>query len=113
MKLMIIILKDENLLEQVTSILVEAGFYDASVLDGENIETLADTTMPLLASFKNLFSDDFSYNRTIVCPAADPQMIKDALNIFEKEQIDFSNPQTGTLFTLPCTVFTGENREDL
>ncbi len=113
MKLMVIILKHEQLLDQVTSILLEAGLYDASVLDGENIETLADASMPLLSSFKSLFGDEFSYNRTIICPVRYTEAIRDVLDIFNQEGIDFTDPETGVFFTLPCSIFTGDNVEEL
>ncbi len=113
MKLLVIILKNESLLEQVTSALVEAGLYDSSVLDGENIETLADASMPLFTSFKNLFGEDFSYNRTVISPVRDPRAVQDVLDIFEQENIDFTDPDTGTLMTIPCVLFNGDNREDL
>ena len=113
MKLLIIILKQEQLLDQVNSALLEAGLYDSSVLDGENIESLAGTATPLLSSFATLFGEDFSYNRTIVSPAADDEAVRDLLSIFEHEGIDFSDPDTGVLLTIPCTVFNGANQEDL
>ncbi len=113
MKLLVIILKNERLLDRITSILLEVGLFDSSVLDGENIESLADTAMPLFSSFKALFGKDYSYNRTIISPVLDSDSIYEFTRVCEKEGIDFSNPEIGSLFSVPCTVFTGDNGEDL
>ncbi len=113
MKLLIIILKNEKLLDQISSILLEVGLYSSSVLDGENIDALADSPMPLFSSFKSLFGENYSYNRTILCPVEHDEDIQDFLNICRQEKIDLTNPDTGTLLSVPCSVYTGENSGDL
>lgn len=113
MKLLIIILKQEHLLDQISSILLEVGLFGSTVLDGENIETLADSPMPLFSSFKSLFGENYSYNRTIVSPVEDNESILDFLHICAHEGIDFSDPDTGVLLTVPCRIFTGENSNEL
>lgn len=113
MKLLVVILKNERLFDRISSILLEVGLFDSSVLDGENIESLKDTAMPLFSSFKSLFGKDYSYNRTIIGPVYDNEAIFQFVKICEKEGIDFSNPETGCLFSLPCSIYTGDNGEDL
>ncbi len=113
MKLLIIILKQEHLLDQVSSILLEVGLYGSTVLDGENIETLADSPMPLFSSFKSLFGEDYSYNRTIISPVENNESIQDFLNICAHEGIDLSDPEIGVLLTVPCLIYTGENSNEL
>ncbi len=113
MKLLVIMLKKERLLEKIITILLETGMFDSSVIDGENIETLAKSKMPLFTSFKALFGADYSYNMTIISPVYDSSSIKDFVKICDKEGIDFSNPETGTLLSLPAAIFTGNNEDDL
>lgn len=113
MKLLVIILKDESLLDRISSILVEVGLFDSSVLDGEGVETLMEGAQPVFASFKDLFGRGYMYNRTIVSPVQDPQAIPDFLRVCQQEQIDLANPEVGVLFTLPCTIFDGANGDQL
>ncbi len=113
MKLMIIILKDESLLDRISSILLEVGLFDSSVLDGESIESLSDEGLPLFASFKSLFGKEYSYNRTLFIPVGDARDIKVFLHICQKEGIDFSNPEKACLMTLPCQIYDGSNGDSL
>ena len=113
MKLLIMILKDESLLEQIASIMVEQGLYESAIIDGENIESLAGGSVPLLTSFRSLFGDFGSYNRTIICPIDAGDTLLGLLAVFSQEGIDFSRPEIGTLLTVPCTVFDGNNGEVL
>ncbi len=109
MKLLIMILKDESLLEQIASIMVEQGLYEAAIIDGENIESLAGGSVPLLTSFRSLFGDFGSYNRSIICPLGAGDTLLSLLAVFSQEGIDFTRPETGTLLTVPCMIYDGSN----
>lgn len=113
MKLLMIILKDESLLEVVASILVEEGLYRTAVIDGENIESLVGEGIPLFTSFKSLFGDQGAYNRTIFCPIEQQKVLEDLLAVFAQEGIDFSSEEVGSLLTIPCTLFNGKNGDAL
>ncbi len=113
MKLLILILKKEELLDRILGILVETGFHDVSILDGENHEAFMFESNPVIASFRDLFSRQPPYNRTLLCPAPEPTMIADFVNICTKEGIPLQDPEIGLLLSLPCTIYTGSNLKDM
>ncbi len=102
MYVMIIILKEEKLLKKLISILIEFGMYDASVLDGEGIENLAVQTNPLFSSLRNLFSESYVYNKTIITPVVSKKDTASFLTVCKEQGIDFAESDIGSIMVIPC-----------
>jgi hypothetical protein len=107
MRLLLLILKDESLLNPVSAALLEVGLYDATVLDGEGIDGFGDVGMPLFASFKGLFGTEYSYNRSLFIPVSDHRQVKEFLKICRSEGIDLANPSKACLLSMPAVLYDG------
>ncbi len=101
---MIIVLKREKLLKKLTSILLEFGMFESTVLDGEGIENLAAQTNPVFSSLRSLFSDEYVYNKTIITPVEDRETIDGFLSLCKKEGIDFQGDDIGSVMAFPCEL---------
>lgn len=99
---MIIILRKEELLKKLISILVEFEMFDASVLDGEGIENIAMKTDPVFSSLRALFSETYVYNKTIISPVENRKDADEFLAVCRQEGIEFLGTETGTFLLLPC-----------
>lgn len=104
MFVMIIILKKESLLKKLISILVEFGMYDATVLDGEGIENIAMATNPVFSSLRDLFSETYVYNKTIITAAESRDLVDRFISVCTQEGIEFKGGEIGSLAVLPCEL---------
>lgn len=102
MYVLIIVLRKEELLKKLVSILVEFAMYDASVLDGEGIENLAVQTDPVFSALRGLFSETYVYNKTIITPIQSRQDLDSFLSVCRQEGIDFNGTDIGSIMVIPC-----------
>lgn len=100
MYLLAIILKNEKKLKKLVSIMIECGFYDSSVIDGEGIENLASTTAPIFSEIAIFFGQELVYNRVILAIAPDRESLLEFVKLCEKEKLDFNDEKTGKLIVL-------------
>lgn len=106
---MIIILKDESLVKKIFSLLIEFELFESTVLDGESIENVAASKIPLFSDFNMLFGRESVYNRTIICHVPDGSTIEEFIKVCKKEDIDFQEQDIGCLMTIPCNLYLGRS----
>lgn len=107
MRLLIVHLKKEDDLSVVAALLLELGLFNAAVLDGEGIENIGVQQEALFSSFENLFGKGSVYNRTLVVPVPDMEVVENFLALCKHEDIDFTVPDVGWVLSFPCDVFRG------
>ncbi len=108
MLVMIIILKDESLVKRLLSLLIEFELFQSTVLDGESIENIVSSNIPVFSDFKMLFGRESIYNRTIISFVPDERTFNRFIKISRKDGIDFQTQDIGCLMTFPCTTFLGK-----
>ena len=101
MKLILIILNQEELLDDILSALVEAGVLGANVIESTRMTEILSHEVPIFAGLRQISKGGRSYNRIILAPA-EKEEINEFLHILEETGINFQKEETGTIFLLPA-----------
>jgi nitrogen regulatory protein P-II 1 len=107
MKLMVLVLNREELLDKVLAAYVEAGIDGATILDSEGMGRFLTYEVPLFADFKVFMKGNKPYNKTIIAVVRDDSAIDRARNLVDGIIGGFSSPGTGIMFTLPVDSVVG------
>ena len=107
MQIVLIILKDESLLEKIASIFIECELFDTSILDGEGVETIASETSEIFNEIKRFFGNTMNYNRVIISAVPNQQSVEQLVKLIKEENINFNDGNTGVFVSFPCTFFIG------
>ena len=103
----VLVLKKEELLKTVSSILIECGLFESTVLDGEGLENVAGQASELFRELRGLFGRELVYNRTFIIHVPEKSMLEDFLELCRSEEIDFTKPNIGFIMAYPCEIFIG------
>ncbi len=101
MELLIIVLNKEEYFERLLSLLVEAGVNGATIVDSEGIGHFLAHEIPIFAGLKQLIGEGKSINKTIMVVLEKKDIFNNLKKLLEAEEIDFTNPGTGIIITLP------------
>lgn len=107
MYIMITVLKKEEQIKKLISVLLELGLFDSTVLDGEGIENVAALTMPVFSELRNLFGDESEYHKTIITYVQERENIDRFVNICREQGLDFKEEKTGFIIVFPCEMYIG------
>ena len=107
MRVLIIHLEKEEDLQTAASLLMELGLFDTAIIDGEGIENIGVPQDQLFASFQNLFGQGSAYNRTLISPVPDLDMVQTFIHLCEVQGLDFKTPDTGWVLSFPCDFHVG------
>lgn len=107
MEIVVIILKNESLLERIASIFIECELFDTTILDGEGVETIASETSEIFNEIQRFFGNTMNYHRTIISAVPDKESISELISLFKEENIDFTDGNTGIIMAFPCTFYLG------
>ena len=107
MKLLVLVLNKEELLEDVLAAYIEVGIPGATVLDSEGMGHMLTYEIPLFADFKDFMKGNKPYNKTIFSVIRNEKKIKELEQILEDVGVKLDEPGTGILFTLPVDYARG------
>lgn len=107
MKLLVIVLNKENFLDDVLSCLVEMGVMGATVIESTRMSEILAREIPIFAGLRQMRREGRAYNRVIIAPVEKKETLRELLNVLKEMDIDFTNPETGFLFTIPIEDFSG------
>ena len=102
MWLLFLVLKDETLMRKIIGVLLEMELFDASVMDGEGIENLAERSLPVLSEVAALFGQSLAYNRTLWIPIEDRAQVRTLVGRCRHEGVDLMSPDVAVLRVIPC-----------
>ncbi len=103
MELLAIILNRDEHLETVVSMLVELGVSGATILDSQGLGQFLAFEVPIFAGLKQLLGERKGPNKTILALIEDSTFVDELQKMLLEESIDFAQPGTGILFTLPVS----------
>jgi nitrogen regulatory protein PII len=101
MELLMVILNREEYFEKILSILVELGVSGATILDSEGLGHFLAYEVPIFAGLKQLVGKEKTANRTILALVEKGIFFAKFKKLLAEEKIDFSQPNTGVIFTIP------------
>ena len=104
----IIVLKKEELLDDILSAFAELEIFDMSILDGNNLEGILEKDLPLFAGLLVSTNRKMLYNKFIFGVCRKEEEYNDLIKLFKKNKIDFTKNNMGFITTFKLTDFIGE-----
>lgn len=101
MELLILILNKEELLNDVLSAFVEAGITKGTIIHSEGMGGILAYDIPVFAGLRQLMGNSKKHNKTILALIKDSSVIPELKKILLDTGIDFSQPGTGIMFSVP------------
>jgi len=112
MELLIIILNKEEYFEKLVSILVEAGISGATISESEGIGHYLAYEVPIFAGLRQFVGGESrSMNRTIMAVLEKKEVFDNLKELLIKENIDFTRPGMGIIFTVPVNKVIKSKKE--
>lgn len=100
MKLLILFLNREELLEDILSYFVELGITGATIVESVGMGRVLTYDIPIFAGFRDLMAGSRPYNKTIFT-AVDEALVDEAVKGIQEICQENEGPGTGLLVTLP------------
>lgn len=110
MELLVIVLNKVDLLNDLLSVLVEAGITRATVLDSEGMGHHLAYEVPIFAGLRKMLGETGAHNKTILALIEDKKLVSELKKLLKEVKIDFTQSGTGIMFTVPVeNVIKPEN----
>lgn len=103
MEVLIVILNKEEYLETILSILVELEVLGATILNSEGLGHFLAYEVPIFAGLRRLVGEKKAANKTILALVEKEDFLSRFTELLAQENIDFTQPGTGSIFTLPVS----------
>lgn len=100
MKLLILFLNREELLEDILSYFVEMGITGATIIESVGMGRVLTYDIPIFAGFRDLMAGSRPYNKTILT-VIDESLIEETVKGIQQICCDDEGPGTGLLVILP------------
>lgn len=111
MELLMIIINKEEYFEKILSILVELGTSGATIFDSEGMGHFLAYEIPLFAGLRQLMGERKSANKTVITLIEGKNEFKKFECLLAEEEIDFTKPGVGVIFTLPVNNVIKSNED--
>ncbi len=110
MKLLVMVLNQEEYLEDVLEAFVELDIRGATIIDSVGMGRVLTHDIPIFAGLRSVLSGERPFNKTIFSVVEEEKV---PLVVAAVEQIcgDFGAPGTGVIFTLPVDFVKGLAKE--
>lgn len=112
MKLLVLVLNKEELLEDVLTAYVEAGIPGATILDSEGMGRFLTHNIPLFVDFNGFMQGNRPRNKTIFSIVQQEESLTTVKRLLHDICGGFSDPGTGILFTLPVDEVVGCSKHE-
>ncbi|MFH1416117.1 MAG: hypothetical protein ABIH89_08570 [Elusimicrobiota bacterium] len=100
MKLLVMILNKVELMNDLLSVIVEAGITKATILDSEGLGQHLAYEVPIFAGLRKLVGESKSYNKTILALVDDDTVLMDLKKLLKQTDMDFSKDGMGIIFSV-------------
>ncbi len=100
MKLLILFLNREELLEEILSYFVELGITGATIIESVGMGRVLSYDIPIFAGFRDLMAGSRPYNKTILT-AVDETLVEETVKGIKEICRDAEGPGIGLLVALP------------
>lgn len=107
MRLLIILLNQEEYLDDILAELIELEVSIASVIDGVTMERVLAKDVPIFAGLMQSTRGSRSYNKNVFALIPSQKVVDQLVEILRELEIDLSNPAVGMLFTVPVDFILG------
>ena len=103
MQLLVILLNAREHLEKIISLLVEIGVTEASIMEGQALGHFLAFEVPIFAGLRQLVGEKRQPTSTVLALLEDESVFVELEHLMKQEGIDFADPGTGVMMTLPIS----------
>lgn len=109
MQLLVLILKQVELMEQLIKELAEAGVSGGTILDGtgmaQSLVNMED--LPMFGVLRSMLSDDDKESCKVLLFVLKDELVMETRTAIKKVIGDLKEPNTGIMFSIPITYVEG------
>lgn len=106
LKLLVIILNEDEYIDELLEAFVELDVRGATVIDSVGMGKIISQNIPIFGGLRSLMGGSKPYNKTIFTVVRE-EMIENIVREYEKICGSLDEPGTGLLFTLPVEFAKG------
>jgi hypothetical protein len=103
MQLLVVFLNAREHLEKLVSLLVEVGVTEATILDGQAVGHFLAHEVPIFAGLRQLVGEKQQPTGTVLALLENDSVFDELERLMKSEGIDFTEPGTGVIMTLPLS----------
>lgn len=107
MRLLVIILNREEYLDDILAELLELEVHTASIIEGVAMERVLAKDVPIFAGLLQSTRGSRAFNKNIMALIPNKETVDKLIAILKDLDIDFKDPATGVLFTIPVEDYIG------
>ncbi|MCD6521584.1 hypothetical protein J7K56_02295 [Candidatus Calescamantes bacterium] len=107
MKLLIIVLNREEILDDLLQSMVEAGIFGATIVESVRLAEVIASEIPIFAGLRKMMGGGRKFNRMIFAIVEEEEAVDELVNILKESGIDFSKEETGVMLLLPVEKIWG------
>jgi len=112
LKLLIIILNEDEYIDELLEALVELDIRGATVIDSVGMGKIISQNVPIFGGLRSLMEGSKPYNKTILTLVRE-EKVEEIVREYENICGSLNSPGTGVLFTLPVDFAKGLREESL
>lgn len=101
MELLIIVLNKTEFLNDLLSVMLEAGISHSTILDSEGMGHYLAYEVPIFAGLRRLVGESKEHNKTVLALIEDRNILGEFQKLLKEINIDFTRAGTGIMFTVP------------
>ena len=105
------ILYNEDFLDDMLTLFVEAGINDAVVVEGRNMGRTLAFEVPIFAGLRKALEYNKRYSYVIFGFAKDEYSVREIVKLAKDEGMDFDKPGVGLLTAIPVGLKFGSLQE--
>lgn len=106
MKLLVLVLNDESLMDEILLGLNTLGIKGATIIDSIGMGSVLGTRLPIYKSIEKYISIEKPNNKTMFTVVNDDELLHESVD-FLKMKLDLQKPGTGFMFVLPVLEIYG------
>jgi nitrogen regulatory protein P-II 1 len=111
MELLIMVVNKEEYFEKILSILVELEVTGATILDSEGLGHFLAYEVPIFAGLQQWVGGEKAPSRTILAVIDNKELFPRLKKLLAEENIDFTQPKTGIVITVPVNEVIKSSEE--
>ncbi len=106
---LMVIVVNEGLVQDILNAFLELEIQGATIVNTQGMGRTLAFEFPIFAGFMNEIRDRKPYNKTIFAAISDIALVDELQKLLKEIEIDFTQPDTGVIFTVPIVRAVGTN----
>jgi len=106
---LLLMVVQEGLVQDIIAAFIELDITGVTIISSQGMGRTIAYEFPIFAGFMNEMRGAKSYNKTIFAAIEDLSRVTKQEALLREIDIDFSQPNTGVIFTLPLCCSKGTN----